>query len=52
MAQDEYGVYRDQEGNTWANDGRIINVSKADIVEIFESAESVGRHFLSLPHYV
>lgn len=36
MAPDEYGVYRDQERNTRANVGRIINVSKADIAEIFE----------------
>ena len=32
-------------------DGRIINDSKEDIEAILELADSLGGHYLSLPHY-
>ena len=37
---DEYDVYRYEDGNAHALDGRIINVSKKDIEEILEMADN------------
>ncbi|KAG2311912.1 hypothetical protein Bca52824_023469 [Brassica carinata] len=48
---DEYGVYRDEDGNAHALDGRIINVSKEDIEAILEMTDKSGGKYLSLPQY-
>ena len=39
MQLDEYGVYRDEDGNAKALDGRIINVFKEDIKAILEMVD-------------
>lgn len=49
MKQDEYGVYRDEEGNARANDGKITDVSKENIEAILERDDSAGCHYMSLP---
>ena len=48
---DDYGVYRDEDGNTQALDGRIINVSIDDMEAISEMVDKSGGKYLSLPQY-
>ncbi|KAL0650006.1 hypothetical protein Bca4012_092697 [Brassica carinata] len=48
VQHDEYGVYRDEDGNAQIVDGRIIKVSKEDIKAILEMADKSGKHYLSL----
>ena len=51
MQVDEHGVYRDEDGNAHAPDGRIINVSKEDIEAIFKMADKSGGKYLTLSQY-
>lgn len=51
MALDEYGIYRDEEENAHATDGRIINVSKDDMRAILEMVDIMGGFYMSLPKY-
>ena len=51
MSPYEYGVYKDEEGNTQAMDGRITNVSKENIEEILEMADILESRYRSLPEY-
>ncbi|KAF3495467.1 hypothetical protein DY000_02053040 [Brassica cretica] len=51
VQHDEYGVYRDEDGNAQIVDGRIIKVSKEDIKAILEMADKSGKHYLSLLRY-
>ena len=39
MQPDEYGVYRDENGNASALDGMIINVSNEDVEAILEMVD-------------
>ncbi|KAG5396903.1 hypothetical protein IGI04_018717 [Brassica rapa subsp. trilocularis] len=47
IQRDEYGVYRDEDGNTHALDGRIINVSKEDIENLLEMVDKSGGKYSS-----
>lgn len=51
VSPNKYGVYIDEEGNTYGKDGRIINVSKEDIQTILEMENILGGCYLSLPQY-
>ncbi|KAF2546962.1 hypothetical protein F2Q70_00021716 [Brassica cretica] len=51
LQHDEYGVYRDEDGNAHTLDVRIINVSKEDIEAILEMADSAEGKYMSLPQY-
>ncbi|KAL0723121.1 hypothetical protein Bca4012_037720 [Brassica carinata] len=48
---DEYGVYKNKEGNAKTMYERIINVSKEDIEAILEVADTLGGRYQSLPQY-
>ncbi|KAH0879454.1 hypothetical protein HID58_066848, partial [Brassica napus] len=49
LQHDEYGVYRDEDGNAHTLDVRIINVSKEDIEAILEMADSAEGKCFHLP---
>ena len=50
-SRDKNGVYRDDDGFTRAEDGRIIHVSKEDIRPIQQRAAIVGHIRIGLPEY-
>ncbi|KAF3509145.1 hypothetical protein F2Q69_00005818 [Brassica cretica] len=49
---DEYGVYRDDQGCARDVDGHIINVSKEDIRKLMERASRDEHSYICLPEHV
>ena len=50
LTPDEFYIFRDPEGQAWAMDGRILNISKEDIAEII--AMKGSRNLFSMTNRV
>ncbi|KAF3552461.1 hypothetical protein DY000_02006890 [Brassica cretica] len=54
LHEDEFGIFRDPDGHTREIDGRILNVSRKDIVDILQianGAENLFVHQRNIPEY-